>query len=337
VKEGVLIIGTDDGLVQISEDAGETWRKSDKFPGVPDMTYVTDVHASPHDVNTVFATLNDFHRGNFKPYIMKSTDLGKSWASISGDLPQRDPVWTLVQDPVNRNLLFAGTEFGLSFTVDGGQHWARIRGGMPVTAIRDLEIQARESDLVAASFGRGFFVLDDFAALRGLTPQVLSQEGALFAPGRKARQFEEIGLYRAQGDNVASPNPPAGALLTYYVREELPGTKLVLTVLDATGKQVRQLDATNKPGFHRTPWDLREAPPAAPAAGRGAAAPPRPPAEGAEQEVVTPPAGGGRGGRGFARSGPLVKPGNYQVSLGKLANGTVMPIGQPVTVEVVEK
>jgi len=253
-----------------------------------------------------------------------------------------------VQDPVNRNLLFAGTEFGLSFTADGGQHWVRIKGGMPVTTIRDLEIQARESDLVAASFGRGFFVLDDYAALRGLTPQLLSQEGALFAPGRKARQVEEIGLYRAQGDNVASPNPPAGALLTYYVREELQGARLVLTVADSAGKQVRQLDAANKAGLHRTPWDLREAPPAAPAGGRGTAAPPRPPAEG-DQEAVAPPAGGGRGGRGgaggggglggrgFGRSGPLVKPGNYQVTLGKQVNGAVTPLGQPVTVEVVDK
>ncbi|MEO8369025.1 MAG: glycosyl hydrolase [Candidatus Solibacter sp.] len=308
VKEGVLIVGTDDGLVQISEDAGQTWRKSDTFPGAPDMTYITDVHASPHDANTVFVTLNDFHRGNFKPYIMKSTDLGKTWISVSGDLPQRDPVWTVVQDPVNPNLLFAGTEFGLSFTPDGGRQWVRIKGGMPITTIRDLEIQARESDLVAGSFGRGFFVLDDYAALRGLSAQALSQEGVLFAPGRKARLFDEINFYRAQGDNVASPNPPPGALLTYYVRDEIPNTKLVLTVLDATGKHVRQLDATNKSGLHRTSWDLREAPPTALA--------------------------GGRGGRGGPRTGPQVKPGLYQVTLAKLSNGALTPIGQPIAVEV---
>lgn len=354
LKEGVLFVGTDDGLVQISEDSGQNWRKVDKFPGVPDMTYVTDVFPSPHNVNTVFVTLNDFHRGNFKPYVMKSVDLGRTWSSVSGDLPQRDPVWTVVQDPVNANLLFIGTEFGLNFTVDGGRHWVKLKGGMPVTTIRDLEIQTRESDLVAASFGRGFFVLDDFAALRGLTPQLLSQEGALFAPGRKARQYDEIGYYRAQGDNVASPNPPQGALLTYYLREDLPnasagsaGSKMVLTVADSTGKPVRQLDASNKAGLHRTPWDLREAAPAVPASGRGAgraAAPAAAPPDGAEQDA--PPAGGrggrggaagggGFGGRGFARSGPPVKAGNYQVTLGKLVNGTVTPVGQPVTVEVV--
>jgi hypothetical protein len=339
VKEGLLFVGTDDGLLQISENGGETWRKVDQFPGVPEMTYVTDVFPSPHDVNTLFVTLNDFHRGNFKPYLMKSGDLGRTWASISGDLPLRDPAWTIVQDPVNANLLFAGTEFGLSFTVDGGRHWVKIKSGMPVTPIRDLEIQARESDLVAASFGRGFFVFDDYSALRTLTPQLLSEEGVLFAPGRKARAYDEIGYYRAQGDNLASANPPMGALLTYYLRDETPaGGKTVLTITDAAGKQVRQLDASSKAGVHRTPWDLREQAPV------GAAAPrPTPTTEGGEETPPTPPAGGrgGRGGgggggvRGFARSGPLVKAGSYKVTLGRLVSGTVTPIGQAQTVEVV--
>jgi photosystem II stability/assembly factor-like uncharacterized protein len=342
LKEGLLFVGTDDGLVQISQDGGATWHKVDKFPGVPEMTYVTDVFPSPHDVNTVFVTLNDFHRGNFKPYVMKSGDLGKTWVSISGDLPLRDPAWTIVQDPVNASLLFAGTEFGLSFTVDGGRHWVKIKGGMPITPIRDLEIQARESDLVAASFGRGFFVFDDYSALRTMTPELLSRDGVLFAPGRKARVYDEIGYYRAQGDNLASPNPAAGALLTYYLRDETPaGGKTVLTITDAAGKQVRQLDASSKAGVHRTAWDLREQ--AAPAGAAAAQRPPTPPAEGGEEGA--PPAagrggrggggGGGFGGRGFGRTGPLVKAGSYTVTLGRLVSGTVTPIGQPQTVEVV--
>jgi photosystem II stability/assembly factor-like uncharacterized protein len=349
VKEGLLFVGTDDGLVQISENGGETWRKIDKFPGVPDMTYVTDIHPSPLDANTVFVTLNDFHRGNFKPYIMKSTDLGRAWTSISGDLPQRDPVWTIVQDHVKPGLLFVGTEFGLSFTVDGGQHWTKLKGGMPVIAIRDLEIQKRESDLVAASFGRGFFVLDDYSPLRALTTDTLSQEGTLFSVGRKARAYDEIGYYRAQGDNVASPNPPMGALLTYYVRDDAPaGGKYVLTVADSSGKMVRQLDAQAKAGLHRTPWDLRETAPPPQQQQR-----PANPVEPGDADAETQPPAGGRGGgggggrggrgggggggfggRGFARSGPLVKPGNYTVTLGKSVSGTVTPIGQPQTVEV---
>jgi len=177
-----------------------------------------------------------------------------------------------------------------------------------------------------------------------LALQTLTQEGTLFAVGRKARAFEEIGYYRAQGDNAASPNPPAGALLTYYLREDLAGAggqngpRIVLTITDSSGKTVRQMDASNKAGIHRTPWDLRETAPQNPPGGRGTA--PGPPARGAaegEQETEAPLVGraGGRGGRGAGRSGPLVRPGTYQVVLGKLVNGAVTPLGKPQTVEVV--
>ncbi len=346
LKEGLLVLGTDDGLIQITEDGGATYRKLDKFPGIPDLTYVSSVFTSPHDANTIFVTFNDFHRANFKPYILKSTDLGRNWRSISGDLPDRDPVWSVIQDPVNPNLLFAGTEFGMSFSIDGGAHWIRIEGGMPTINIRALEIQKRESDLVAASFGRGFFVLDDISALRNLTPQVLSSEGTLFPVGRPARVYNEIGYYNAAGEPT-DPNPPAGALLTYYLREKVAGdARVVLTVTDSSGKQVRQLDGSNEPGLHRTPWDLREP---APAGGRGGFG------RGAGNADDEPPSGdaappqGGRGGRGGAggnaaagqgggrggRGGPLVKPGTYTVQLGKLVNGAVTPIGEARKVEVI--
>lgn len=327
IREGLLFVGTDDGLVSISEDGGETWRTVDKVPGVPDLTYVTDVFPSPHDANTLFVTLNDFQRGNFKPYIVKSTDLGRSWTPIQGDLPQHDPVWTLVQDHIDPNLLFAGTEYGLSFTVDGGNHWVAFHTDLPPIPIRDLEIQKRESDLVAASFGRGFFVLDDYAALRHLAPDTLSQEAVLFAAGRKARAYEEIGYYRALGDNLASPNPPMGAILTYYLRDNpASAAKIVLIVSDAEGKQVRQFDGAAKAGLHRIAWDLREtAPPAPPSRGRGGRGD-QPPGD--EQ-----PPTGARGGR--VRQGPLVKPGTYTVTLGRLVNGAVTPLAKPQSVEVV--
>jgi len=331
LKEGLLFVGTDDGLLQISEDGAETWRKIDKWPDVPDLTYVTDVHPSPTDLNTVYVTLNDFQRGNFKPYVMKSADLGRTWTAISGDLPERDPAWTIVQDYVNPSLLFVGTEFGLSFTVDGGKHWVKIKGGMPAITIRDLEIQKRENDLAAASFGRGFFILDDYSALRQITPEVLSSEGALFAPGRKARLYEEIGYYRAQGDNLAAPNPPFGALLTYYLRDNLAGgtpdaPKIVLEIDDSTGKMVRQIDASSKAGLHRAVWDLREGGAPAPPQGRGAS-----PGGGGQQEEMPAAGRGGRGGRGA----PLVKAGAYTVTLGRLATGALTPMGRPQKLEVV--
>ena len=128
--------------------------------------------------NTAFVSINNFHRGDFKPYVLKTTDLGRTWTSIAGDLPQRDPVWAVVQDNVNPNLLFVGTEFGMSFSVDGGARWVPFKSGMPTINIREIEIQKRESDLVAASFGRGFFVVDDYSPLRHLTA----------APGHRRRQ-----------------------------------------------------------------------------------------------------------------------------------------------------
>jgi photosystem II stability/assembly factor-like uncharacterized protein len=339
VKEGLLFVGTDDGVVAISENAGETWRRIEKFPGVPDTTYVTDVHPSPHDANTVFVTFNDFHRGNFKPYLLKSTDLGKTWTSIAGDLRDGDPAWTVVQDHVRPDLLFIGTEFGLSFTPDAGRHWIPLKGGMPTTPIRDLEIQKRENDLVAASFGRGFFVLDDYAPLRQINADTLAAEATLFAPGRKARLYEESGLYRAQGDNMASPNPPFGALLSYYLRDDEKEGRIVFTVADTAGKTVRQFDAPSRnAGVHRTAWDLRENAPAPQPgqqqAGRGGGIPSGDTGETAAQPPAGGRGGGGGGRGGFNRQGPLVKPGTYTVTLGRSVNNATTPIGKPQTVEV---
>jgi photosystem II stability/assembly factor-like uncharacterized protein len=299
LREGLLYVGTDDGLVQVSEDGGKNWRKIESFPGVPEMTYVSRLVASRHDSDTVYAAFNHFQRGDFKPYLLKSTDRGKTWASVSGDLPDRQPVWSLAEDHVNKDLLFAGTEFGLFFTADGGRHWVRLRGGVPTIPFRDLEIQRREGDLVGATFGRGFYVLDDYTPLRHLTPQTLAKEGVLLPP-RRTYLYHERTTVRAGGDQP-SPNPPFGALLTYYLRADLPdGAKVVLTVTDADGKAVRKLTGSATGGLHRLTWDLR-------------------------------PEGGG-GPRGAA----LVKPGTYKVSLAKQVKETVTPFGEPVDMEVVE-
>ena len=129
-KEGLLVVGTDDGNVQITEDGGTNWRKIETFPGVPEHTYVTDVLASPRDSNVVFVTLNNYLRGDFKPYVMKSGDRGRTWTSASGDLPQRSGAWSIVQDDVNGSLLFAGMELGVYFTTDGGARWVQLKEGI---------------------------------------------------------------------------------------------------------------------------------------------------------------------------------------------------------------
>ena len=145
--EGLLYAGTDDGLVQVTEDGGRSWRKVEKFPGVAEHAYVTDVCASPRDAGTVFVTLNNYQRGDYKPYVVKSTDRGRTWTSIAGNLPAAVRVLgASAQDHINGNLLFAGLEFGVWFTVDGGQNWMQLKGGIPTTQARDLVIQRREND-----------------------------------------------------------------------------------------------------------------------------------------------------------------------------------------------
>ena len=253
-KEGFLMAGTDDGLLQLSENGGETWTKIDKYGDVPAESYVTDVLASPHDADTVFATFHNWQRGDFAPYIAKSTDFGKTWKSIVGDLPKRGGIWCVVQDPVNPDLLFAGAEFGLYATFDGGQHWVQWKAGAPTIQFRDLEIQKREGDLVCATFGRGFFVLDDMGALRGLTAESLKKDAVLL-PMRKAYVFNESPFARASG-TFAAPNPPSGAAITVYVKEAMK-EKLSVTIADADGKVIRTLPVPSTAGVQRIQWDMR--------------------------------------------------------------------------------
>jgi len=227
VAEGLLYAGTDDGLIQVTEDGGAGWRKIDKFPGVPDLTYVNDIVASCHDRATVYAVFNNHKRGDFKPYVLKSADLGKTWISIASDLPERGSVYALAEDHVRKDLLFAGTEFGLFATLDGGKHWKKLGTGLPTIAVRDLDIQKRESDLVLATFGRGFYVLDDYSALRDVDPEALGKDGHLF-PVKDAWMFVEkrplggLGSQAKgfQGESYFSvPNPPVAAVFTYHLKD----------------------------------------------------------------------------------------------------------------------
>lgn len=354
LKEGLLWVGTDDGLIQVSEDGGATWRRIEHIPGVPDTTFVSRVEPSQHDANTVYASFDNHKAGDDKPYIAKSTDLGRSWTMITGNLPERGTVYVVIEDHQDPHLLFAGTEFGLFFTNDGGRVWTRLKGGLPTIQVRDLAVQKREDDLVVATFGRGFYVLDDLSGLRSLTAPVLASEAALL-PVRRTPLYVQASPLGGSGVGwqgsrfYSAENPPYGAVFTYYLKVEIKTRRarrqaaereaakagrdvfyppwdslkaedreeapaMVLTVTDAEGRVVRRLMGPVTAGTHRVAWDLRYPPPN----------PPRPAADSAE----------GDGGFGGRPRGPYVVPGTYQVSLAKRVDGVATPVGTPQAFEV---
>ena len=238
LNENLLYAGTDDGLVQITEDGGRNWTKAASFPGVPEMTYVNALLASQHDENVVYACFNDHKRGNFKPYVFKSSDKGRTWTNITANpdesgrgLPERGSAYSIAEDHVESNLLFVGTEFGCYFTLDGGGFWKKLGNGLPTIAVRDIAIQQREDDLVLATFGRGFYVLDDYSPLRYLNERELNGEAKIL-PIKNAVVYIEsnpLGYPTGKGFLGASfytaPNPPIGATFTYYLKDDLKTLK----------------------------------------------------------------------------------------------------------------
>jgi hypothetical protein len=351
LQEGLLYAGTDDGLIQVTEDGGKTWRKIKNIPNVPKYYFVNEIRASKHDKDTVYAALDNHKTGDLKLYLLKSKNRGKTWTSIVGDLPRRTIVWCITQDHKKEDLLFIGTEFGIYFTVDEGKHWVKLTGGVPPVPIRDLEIQERESDLVCASFGRGFFILDDYSPLRNVSEKILQQESILF-PVKKALMYIPRAPLSLRGKAFLgdgfylAPNPPFGAVFTYYLKESLktlaqtrkeeekkaekagkpvsfPGWEqlrredreeepaIILTIRDSEGQVVRKLTGPVSKGTHRIAWDLRY--------------PPVDPTE------LSPPTFNPWGGPPV---GPLAVPGTYTVSLEKRLDGILTPFGSPQTFTV---
>lgn len=297
VNPNLLYAGTDDGLIQVSEDGGDNWRKIESFPGVPSLTYVNMVWASQHDENVVYATFNNHKRGDFKPYLLKSSDKGKTWSALQNNLPERGTVYAVAEDHVEPNLLFAGTEFGCFTSVDGGANWVQLSAGLPTICVRDMAIQKRENDLVLGTFGRGFYVLDDYTPLRKLSKDVMDQDAAIF-PIKTALAYVEsnpLGLrgVGSQGASMyAAPNPEFGATFTYYVKESPKSPKalrqekeqeakdagraidyptyeefvledtyesayLLFVVKDANGSEVRKMKRPASTGVQRATWNLR--------------------------------------------------------------------------------
>ncbi|MEM7105633.1 MAG: glycosyl hydrolase [Bacteroidota bacterium] len=232
-QEGLIYIGTDDGLLQITEDGGQNWNKTEvgALPSVPETAYVNDIKADLFDANTVYMALDNHKYGDFKPYLLKSTNRGKSWTSIASNLPEKHLVWRIVQDHVTANLMFAATEFGVFFTVNGGNEWVQFKGGVPTISFRDLAIQRRENDLVCASFGRSYYLLDDYSFLREVSEQQMQQEATLFNTRKAWWYFPRPNLSFGPGkgsqgaSHYVAPNPPFGAVFTYHLKDSLLSKK----------------------------------------------------------------------------------------------------------------
>lgn len=291
LQEGLLYAGTDDGVISVTEDDGKSWRQISSFPGVPKYTYVSDLVADRFDENVVYATFDNLKRDDFKPYVFKSTDKGRTWASISGNLPENGTVHSLVQDVKNPNLLFVGTEFGFFFTVDGGKNWVQLKAGLPTIPVRDIAIQERENDLVIATFGRGFYILDDYSPLRYLTPELESKQAELFPVKDALMYVQKRGRSNQGSTYFTAKNPEYGATFTYYLKDVpkskrqlrkekekelfekgLPipqptwreleleklqeKTHLIFTIYDESGQVVNRFTKTPSKGINRVTWDM---------------------------------------------------------------------------------
>jgi len=296
-EENTLYVGTDDGLIQMTGNGGAAWTKIDDIPGVPKRTYVNQIITSHHDKNVAYVTFNHHRYGDFHPYVYKTSDAGKTWVSITGNLPERGSTYTIAEDHVNRDLLFVGTEFGVFVTIDGGGKWVQMKGGLPPATVKDIEIQRQENDLILATFGRGFYVLDDYTPLRYLKKDDIEKPALIF-PIKDALMFmESMPLARPDkgcfGDSFfTSPNPKVGAVFTYYLKDSLktikerrrdieaekikkgealvypsfenirledeqPEPHLLFSIADEGGNTVRRIKAPAKKGLSRLVWDFR--------------------------------------------------------------------------------
>ena len=295
IDKNIIYAGSDDGLIHYTKDFGENWTKVnvEKLPGVPKGSFVNDIKTDLYDSNTVYVLLDNHKFGDYKPYVYKSIDGGKSWINIGNDIPDGFLCWRIVQDHIDKNLLFLGTEYGIYVSFNGGDNWVEFSNGMPTISIRDLAIQKRENDLVAATFGRGFYVLDDYSSLRFLSPESL-KNNLVFSP-RKALQYNPIRSgSTSQGSNTFyAKNPDYGVIFTFYLNDDLltkkekrkkaeekleksnsnipfPGwqeldseinersPKIVIEIFDSENKFINRLSADYKKGFNRVSWDLKK-------------------------------------------------------------------------------
>ncbi|MEZ6141129.1 MAG: hypothetical protein R3B84_11220 [Zavarzinella sp.] len=335
--EGLIAVGTDDGLIQFTEDGGKTWRKIEKIAGVPEKTYVSKIVASRHD-ESFYVAFDNHKNGDFAPYLYRTSDRGKTWQAITSDLPTRGTVYAIAEDHVKQDLLFCGTEFALYVSVNGGKNWHSV-GGLPTIQVKDLVIQRANDDLVIGTFGRGIYVIDHYTTFREAVSVKYQEKNSHIFPPRPVVQYVPSQPLGGSGNGFVgeshfSTSPAStGATITYYVKESLKTLKdqrkaseekakdskypsieqlrkeeqeekpsRFLKITDSEGKLVQLLPAASTKGLHTARWDLRDLP-----------------------SYLT----GTNPGRGFS-----VLPGKYRVALFERVNGKTAPLGDSVELTV---
>ncbi len=298
LDENLLFAGSGDGLIHVTTDGGKTWIKS-SAPGLPEYARISQIIASHFNKKVAYAACENFTDGDYKPYLYKTTDGGRSWFLYNGNLPEKGSTYTIAQDDVDKNLLFAGTQFGVYFTVDGGKEWIQLKNGIPTECVMSLTIQRREHDLVVSTFGRGIYILDNYTPLRYLKKD--KDEDAAIFPIKDALMYIQSTPFGFKGVGFqgasfySAPNPPFGAVFTYYLKNDIkslkeqrrdnekneqkkgkdikypsyqrllsekeePKSYLLFTVTDEQGHVIRKLKTEARKGVNRIIWNFRYAP-----------------------------------------------------------------------------
>ena len=294
ISPGEVWVGTDDGNVQVTRNDGGTWEEVGKnIQGVPNHDlYVSRVEPSHHARGTAYVSIDGHEAAIFKPFIFKTTDYGKTWTNISSNLPEHGPVYVVREDPKNANLLFAGTEFAVFYSADGGKKWAKLNNNMPTVAVHDLEIHPRDNDLIAATHGRGIWIMDDITPLQQLSEKVMAAEAHLFE-SRRATQWLRLQPHGTGGTlSFRGENPTRNAVINYYLGSAATG-QVQFVIEDVTGDNKRTLTVPVRAGINRLEWPMTFDPSAEAQAAF------------AQQQAAAQQAGrqGGGGGGGGGRGG----------------------------------
>lgn len=306
IVPGIIWVGTDDGTVQLSRDGGATWTNLSKnVPILADKSgelhHISKIEASRFDAGTAYLAVDGHRLNDLKPYLYVTRDYGATWSSIVGNLPANGNVNVIREDLKNKDLLFAGTEYGLYVSIDGGREWRRFMSGLPTVRVDDLLIHPRENDLIVGTHGRGVFILDDITPLQQLTPgKVLDTESFLFDVRNATQWLTDLRLSRYTGGAklYRAANPLPGTAISYYLKS-VPAGDVTITITDGTGRVVRNITGTKDAGINRVQWNMRGNPPPRPA-------------------NLPQFGGGGGGGGGFGglfTQGPLLDPGTYNLKL----------------------